>query len=227
MTVARYYGPKVSPYGDPIDCLMGFTGGDILRMPDGGAGGEYDAYDLTRGELRRLVGGRLVSRVHGLSADVLAAHALERGCRHAESVDGFVAWYLEQGLRGLDVRRDGSPCADGAGDPDRVAEWEAWQALESEGVTDDEYRDSLVQLLRVADGAPRKVGRVAERRAPQGGWPGWVTEWHGSLVHPPKAEWFRAYAAFRLEGGVCPDMSVSWADKVRRQWDNREAFHGR
>lgn len=78
VAVATYYGPKLYGKGDPIDALMGFTGGDILRMSDAPSGGEYDSYDLSRSEVRRLVGGRLLSRRYGLPADVLAAAALEK-----------------------------------------------------------------------------------------------------------------------------------------------------
>lgn len=232
VAVATYYGPKVTGTGDPIDALMGFTGGDILRMPDGvPSGGEYDSYDLSRSEARRLVGGRLLSRRYGLPADVLAAAALENGCRHADTVDGFVAWYLAQGLAGLDVRRDGSRCAVDDMDPDAVVEYDAWCALTADGPTDDEYRDSLAALIERADAVPTPVVPVpvTGHGAPDlpAGAPSWVVEWFGRLEHAPKRAYLAAYAAHRLEGAPAPVEAASWAGKVRRQWANRETFHGK
>ena len=148
-------------------------------------------------------------------------------------MDGFVAWYLAQGLAGLDVRRDGSRCADGDTDPDAVAEYDAWCALTADGPTDDEYRDSLAALLERADSVPSPVvpvpvsGHGAPAASPELPVcaPVWVREWFGRLEHAPKRAFLAAYAAHRLAGAPAPVESAPWADKVRRQWANRDAFH--
>lgn len=105
---------------DLIDALMARTGGEVLAPPNALAraqrGGEYDCYHdhVSRRDLRRLVAGGLVS-VHGMQADRLAHRVGWEG-----SADTFVAWYLREALRGLDVRlerREGRDWADQA-EPD-------------------------------------------------------------------------------------------------------------
>jgi hypothetical protein len=100
---------------DTIDALMVRTNGERLAPPSSSAkahaGGEYDAYTdyVSRRDMRRLVAAGLVSS-HGMQADQLAHQ-----CGWEGTADTFVAWYLGEALKGLDIRRshrDGKSWAD-------------------------------------------------------------------------------------------------------------------
>lgn len=88
---------------DPIDRLLGLTGGDVLAPPPANlprSAGEYDAYRLmSRRDIRRLTAGGFLSSEHGLQPDVLAHMA-----KSDLSADDFVAWYCDEALRGMDWR---------------------------------------------------------------------------------------------------------------------------
>lgn len=87
---------------DIIDALTTRCQGERLAPPAGTTGGEYDHYTakVTAQQIKRLTAAGLISS-RGRRADVLADVAGWDG-----DCSEFVAWYVSEGLAGLDQRRD-------------------------------------------------------------------------------------------------------------------------
>ena len=189
---------------DPIDRLMLFTGGDILRVS--GDGGEYD--DLTAGlistrDRRRLAGARLTGTSCGMPADVLHEVVAEmyppvRSLSPAE----FVGWYFDECLDGLSYRASAR-----AGT--------VWH--EQERPDDEDEGSDVLETGTVSPVAP-----VAPSETHTGTVPAWATDWVGRLVHPPKRALLLALIGHRWHGATRPTIPADeWAMKLADKFDRK------
>jgi hypothetical protein len=190
---ARAFG-RVALTGDPsdrIDAMMHRSHGEVLAPRDARAkrleGGEYDALEqVSRGDLRRLTAAGLYSSRHGLPADVLAHR-----CDFDGSADEFVAWWVREGVAGLEDRAS-------------RREGEAWHELERP-------EDSWHELEALE----------ARERLEGGALPDALAAYLGRLIFDEKATYAAAYVAHVVEGATCPtDPGTGWALKVRRRVDS-------
>lgn len=91
---------------DPIDQALRFTAGEVLRPPASTRGGEYDHWRAAgnRQVKKRLIRAGLVS-AGGQPADVLADMVEARNGPRMNG-DEFCAWWIDQCIAGLDLRRN-------------------------------------------------------------------------------------------------------------------------
>lgn len=117
---------------DIIDAMMHRSGGAVLRAPHGADGGEYDDWQqFTRHDIRRLVGAGLIAR-GGWAPDQLAMFF--DGC-HDMNADQFCAWWMTEGLEGLDQRAERRASTVDYADLERPDD--CWAELESQSMEDD------------------------------------------------------------------------------------------